>query len=216
MKLRKPGGRWDRGRGVHPSHPARGQRSRIGVWGRAPGANACLMHKVQKHCQFNNIHSLPSGPCIQWGVQLHPFAPPWLRACSSSLSRGKDPSPSWGGQGPRQQTLFSHPGTSEALLPPWHVAETHSPSPAARFLTWEISYQSLIKCKNENTFFCVRSFWRGHDPAQAVVTSHSLLPWMLLHTCTCLYFCACMLSFVLRSVGSSQLKNAYIFICTKH
>ena len=27
--------------------------------------------------QVNNIHSLPSGPCIQWGggVQLHPFAP---------------------------------------------------------------------------------------------------------------------------------------------
>ena len=30
--------------------------------------------------QVDNIHSLPSRPCIQWGgVQLHPFAPPWLR-----------------------------------------------------------------------------------------------------------------------------------------
>ena len=41
--------------------------------------------------QVNNINSLPSGPCIQWGggggggVQLHLFAPPWLRACHVSL-----------------------------------------------------------------------------------------------------------------------------------
>ena len=25
----------------------------IGVWGRNPGAKACLMHKLQKHCQFH-------------------------------------------------------------------------------------------------------------------------------------------------------------------
>ena len=124
---------------------------------------------INNHVNNIHRHSLPSGPCIQSGVQSHPFAPPWLRACSSSHSRSRQgPFSLMGGQGPRQQTLFSHPGTSEALLPPWHVAET-LPPPVARFLTWEVSYQCL---KNENTFFCVRSFWRGHDLRQLSQATH--------------------------------------------
>ena len=55
MKLRKP---LEGVGGVHPSRPARGQRSLIGVWGRASGANVCLMYKLQKHCELFSV------PCI--------------------------------------------------------------------------------------------------------------------------------------------------------
>ena len=38
--------------------------------------------------QVNNIHSLPSGPCIQWGVHLHPpgYGPATLVILHSSNS----------------------------------------------------------------------------------------------------------------------------------
>ena len=44
-----------------PAQLARAQCSQIGVWGRAPGANTFLMHKLQKHCElflyyFSSMH----------------------------------------------------------------------------------------------------------------------------------------------------------------